>query len=244
VNVELLRIGDVARRAGVSRRTVDFYTRMGLLQPAKRSQGNYRLYPPESVDRIHLIRRLEEQGVPLADVAEEYSDAICHVTTRQDFQLHFVHLEDTPDLMRRLAAVQRDRERLEEASRTLREAVELAATERPLVDLIDSGEEQPPATETYWVGSRPEHDDAIASIRARRAQREAAEEASLTPYQRTIRDMAREKGPDLPASPYPRGFNRRESVFSRYPRTVIYGLGLVAATALAYGHGVVSDATY
>ena len=46
-----------------------------------------------------------EQMDTLADVAEEYSDAICHVTTRQDFQLHFVHIDDTPDLMRRLAAV-------------------------------------------------------------------------------------------------------------------------------------------
>ena len=41
----------------------------------------------------------------LADVAEEYSDNILHITTRQDVQLHFVHIEDTPDLMRRLAAV-------------------------------------------------------------------------------------------------------------------------------------------
>ncbi|MFP6627250.1 MAG: nitrite/sulfite reductase [Deltaproteobacteria bacterium] len=41
----------------------------------------------------------------LAEVAEEYSDGIAHVTTRQDFQLHFVHIDDTPDLMRRLAAV-------------------------------------------------------------------------------------------------------------------------------------------
>ncbi|MGH8533361.1 MAG: nitrite/sulfite reductase, partial [Gammaproteobacteria bacterium] len=40
-----------------------------------------------------------------ADLAEEYSDGISHVTTRQDIQLHFVHIEDTPDLMRRLAAV-------------------------------------------------------------------------------------------------------------------------------------------
>jgi sulfite reductase (ferredoxin) len=40
----------------------------------------------------------------LAEVAEEYSDGILHVTTRQDIQLHFVHIEDTPDLMRRLAA--------------------------------------------------------------------------------------------------------------------------------------------
>ena len=41
----------------------------------------------------------------LAELAEEYSDGIAHVTTRQDFQLHFVHIEDTPALMRRLAAV-------------------------------------------------------------------------------------------------------------------------------------------
>ncbi len=41
----------------------------------------------------------------LADLAEEYSDGIAHVTTRQDIQLHYVHIEDTPTLMRRLAAV-------------------------------------------------------------------------------------------------------------------------------------------
>ena len=40
----------------------------------------------------------------LAGVAEEYSDSVLHVTTRQDFQLHYVHIDDTPDLMRRLAA--------------------------------------------------------------------------------------------------------------------------------------------
>src|ERR1043166_1672332 len=32
----------------------------------------------------------------LADLAEEYSDGIAHVTTRQDFQLHYIHIEDTP----------------------------------------------------------------------------------------------------------------------------------------------------
>ena len=46
-----------------------------------------------------------EQLDVLADLCEEYSDAILHVTTRQDIQLHYVHIEDTPDLMRRLAAV-------------------------------------------------------------------------------------------------------------------------------------------
>jgi sulfite reductase (ferredoxin) len=46
-----------------------------------------------------------EQLETMAELAEEYSDCILHVTTRQDIQLHFVHLEDTPALMRRLAAV-------------------------------------------------------------------------------------------------------------------------------------------
>lgn len=41
----------------------------------------------------------------LAELAEEYSDGILHVTTRQDIQLHFVHIEDTPSIFRRLAAV-------------------------------------------------------------------------------------------------------------------------------------------
>src|SRR5918999_1964765 len=46
-----------------------------------------------------------QQMIVLAELAEEYSDAICHITTRQDFQLHYVHIEDTPDIFRRLAAV-------------------------------------------------------------------------------------------------------------------------------------------
>jgi sulfite reductase (ferredoxin) len=41
----------------------------------------------------------------LADLCEEYSDGIAHITTRQDIQLHFIHIEDTPALMWRLASV-------------------------------------------------------------------------------------------------------------------------------------------
>ena len=41
----------------------------------------------------------------LGEMAEEYSDGIAHVTTRQCIQLHFISLDDTPSIMRRLAAV-------------------------------------------------------------------------------------------------------------------------------------------
>ncbi|MDP6581424.1 MAG: nitrite/sulfite reductase [Vicinamibacterales bacterium] len=46
-----------------------------------------------------------DQMDALADLSEEYSDSVCHITTRQDVQLHYVHIDDTPSLMRRLAAV-------------------------------------------------------------------------------------------------------------------------------------------
>ena len=41
----------------------------------------------------------------MAELAEEYTDSILHITTRQDVQLHFMHIEDSPDIMRRLGAV-------------------------------------------------------------------------------------------------------------------------------------------
>ena len=41
----------------------------------------------------------------LAQLADEYSDNILHITTRQDIQLHYIHIDDTPDIMRRLATV-------------------------------------------------------------------------------------------------------------------------------------------
>ncbi len=45
------------------------------------------------------------QLIVLAELGEEYSDNILHITTRQDIQLHYIHIEDTPSIMRRLAAV-------------------------------------------------------------------------------------------------------------------------------------------
>lgn len=46
-----------------------------------------------------------EQLEVMAELAEEYSDGIAHITTRQDFQLHYVHIDNAPTVMRRLAAV-------------------------------------------------------------------------------------------------------------------------------------------
>lgn len=71
----LLKIGELAARAGVSIRTVDYYTTLGLISPAQRTASNYRLYRADDVDRIHLVQRLEVHGVPLDDIARAFAAA-------------------------------------------------------------------------------------------------------------------------------------------------------------------------
>ncbi len=70
---DLLRIGELAARAEVSTRTVDYYTQLGLIAPAGRTGGNYRLYTPGDVDRISFIRQLEAHGVRLDDIAAAFT---------------------------------------------------------------------------------------------------------------------------------------------------------------------------
>jgi sulfite reductase (ferredoxin) len=71
------------------------------------TKGPSTLWDAPGMQRIKIPygRLTADQLDTLADVAEEYSDRILHVTTRQDIQLHFVHIDDTPDMHRRLAAV-------------------------------------------------------------------------------------------------------------------------------------------
>ena len=78
-----------------------------LAYPQAESKGVDTLWHAPGMQRIKVPfgGLTPDQLEVLAQLAEEYADGILHITTRQDFQFHFVHLEDTPDLMRRLAAV-------------------------------------------------------------------------------------------------------------------------------------------
>ena len=71
---DLCHIGEIASRASVSRRTVDFYTGLGLLTPIRRSGGNFRLYHPSDVQRIGAIRQLEAQGFRLNEITHLLAD--------------------------------------------------------------------------------------------------------------------------------------------------------------------------
>ncbi|MFC7241677.1 MerR family transcriptional regulator [Catellatospora aurea] len=65
----LMRIGELASAAGVSNRTVDFYTNLGLITPASRTTGGFRLYDPATVEQIATVQRLESSGMALDDIA-------------------------------------------------------------------------------------------------------------------------------------------------------------------------------
>lgn len=66
-----MQISTIARKAGVGVETVRFYEREGLIdQPPKPANGGYRNYPPETVDRIRLIRQAQSLGFSLKEAAE------------------------------------------------------------------------------------------------------------------------------------------------------------------------------
>ncbi|MGH2946948.1 MAG: MerR family transcriptional regulator [Solirubrobacteraceae bacterium] len=66
----MLRIGQLAARTGFSDRTIRYYESIGLLAPRARSEGGYRLYGDEAVERLRLIERAKRLGLSLEEIRE------------------------------------------------------------------------------------------------------------------------------------------------------------------------------
>src|SRR5258708_39384436 len=64
----LMQVGDLAREAGRTVRAIHLYEELGLLSPAGRSKGRYRLYAHDSLVRIRWIGQLQEMGFSLGDI--------------------------------------------------------------------------------------------------------------------------------------------------------------------------------
>ncbi|MGH2347736.1 MAG: MerR family transcriptional regulator, partial [Chloroflexota bacterium] len=65
-----LTVGELARRTGVSIRTLRYYDEVGLLPPSARTEAGYRLYTPNDIARLQQIRSLRHLGFSLAAVRE------------------------------------------------------------------------------------------------------------------------------------------------------------------------------
>lgn len=64
----LLKVGELAQRAGLTVRTLHHYDAIGLLTPSGRSESGYRLYSQADVQRLHGIQTLRQMGFALADI--------------------------------------------------------------------------------------------------------------------------------------------------------------------------------
>jgi DNA-binding transcriptional MerR regulator len=64
-----LKVGELARRSGLTVRALHHYDEIGLLKPSLRSPAGYRLYGRADVARLHAIQSLRSLGVPLAQMA-------------------------------------------------------------------------------------------------------------------------------------------------------------------------------
>ena len=67
---DLLQIGEVAERVGLSLRTVRYYEEVGLLSPTGRTQGGFRLYSDEDVERLRVLKGMKPLGLSLEEVRE------------------------------------------------------------------------------------------------------------------------------------------------------------------------------
>ena len=65
-----MSIGAAAKKAGISRQSVQYYLMVGLLAPTQISQTGRRLFDGKAVERIRLIKKLNESGYPLRAVRE------------------------------------------------------------------------------------------------------------------------------------------------------------------------------
>jgi len=65
-----VKIGQVAKAAGVSVDTVRFYERRGVLPPPQRQPSGYRSYPASTIDRIRMARDLQHLGFTLDEVID------------------------------------------------------------------------------------------------------------------------------------------------------------------------------
>lgn len=83
----LLRIQEAAAATGLTPRSIRYYEEMGLLRPAARSRGAYRLYDDSDVERLRFIRDLrDDAGFSLAEIGVLLEDEEVRIRDRERFR--------------------------------------------------------------------------------------------------------------------------------------------------------------
>ena len=104
----LLRIQEVAADTGLTPRAIRYYEELGLLSPAARSDGAYRLYDTEDLERLRFIRGLrDDAGFSLAEIGRLLEEEMARERNRARFRTTTDPLERRRIVTEALAAVDR-----------------------------------------------------------------------------------------------------------------------------------------
>jgi DNA-binding transcriptional MerR regulator len=71
---ELMAIGPAAEKAGISRQSLQYYLMIGLLEPTETTATGRRLFDQKAVERIRLIKKLNDSGYPLRAIRELFME--------------------------------------------------------------------------------------------------------------------------------------------------------------------------
>ncbi len=105
--MQRLRIGQVAKQAGVNTETLRYYERAGILDTPPRSASGYREYPAETVSRIHFIRRAKALGFTLHEIGELLSLRVSPTTSSAEMKSRAeAKIADIEDKIRTLTRMQ------------------------------------------------------------------------------------------------------------------------------------------
>ena len=66
----LMRISQAAEAAGISKQTLQYYLMVGLVDPSERSPTGQQLFNQKLIERIRLIKKLNDSGYPLREIRE------------------------------------------------------------------------------------------------------------------------------------------------------------------------------
>ncbi len=94
-----LQIGEVARLAGTTIRTVRYYLEEGFFQACERTPGGFYLFSPDVVDKVSLIQKLANLGMHLKEIKKLYRIRKKHLTGNDAYGLVLEHLMKERDLM-------------------------------------------------------------------------------------------------------------------------------------------------
>jgi DNA-binding transcriptional MerR regulator len=83
----LLRIQEVGAEVGLTARSIRYYEELGLLKPAARSEGAYRLYDADDLERLRFIKGLrDDAGFSLAEIGQLLEDEDARARNRERLQ--------------------------------------------------------------------------------------------------------------------------------------------------------------